>query len=278
MIRTTQGSGNGMLFVHGMWHGGWCYDEHFIPWFHERGYDARAVTLRHHAVRFDPGLRTTWIRDFVDDVAVAAAAFPSPPIVVGHSMGGFVTQKYLETHDAPGAVLLASAPPGGILGDTARLGMHHPLRLLAAKFTLSLYRMVNSPERARELLFSAGLDADSVARYQAMLTEGPPLALLEMLGLNRVDVRRIRARGVPILVLHGDQDRSISESDTAATVQAYGAEARTFSGQGHDLMLDTGWAEVAATIDEFVERKVRALSTVPKRLGSIGSLAHRASS
>lgn len=253
---------NAILFVHGMWHGGWCYEEHFIPWFRARGYDARAVTLRHHAVRFDPRLRTARISDFVVDVADAAGGFPSPPIVVGHSMGGFVTQKYLETHDAPGAVLLASAPPGGILGDTARLGMHHPLRLLAAKVTLSLYRMVNSPERAQELLFSAGLDADSVARYQAMLTEGPPLALLEMLGLNRVDVRRIRARGVPMLVLHGDDDQSISQRDTEKTVRAYGAQLRTFPGQGHDLMLDTGWEDVAASIDEFVQRKAAVLSTV----------------
>lgn len=261
MIETKKVS-NGILFVHGMWHGGWCYEEHFVPWFRERGYDARAVTLRHHESRFDPGLRTVWIRDFVADIAAAAAEFSSDPVVVGHSMGGFATQKYLETHNAPGAVLLASAPPDGILADTARLGIHHPLRLLAAKFTLSLYRMVNSPERAQELLFSAGLDAESVARYQARLTEGPPLALLEMLGLNRVDVPRILARGVPMLVLHGDADNSISKSDTEATVRAYGAELRTFPGQGHDLMLDTGWEEVAASIDEFVERKVRALPTV----------------
>lgn len=110
-----------ILFVHGMWHGGWCYEEQFIPWFGERGYDARAVTLRHHDVRHAPELRTTRIRDFVEDVEIAAAAFPSPPVLVGHSMGGFVTQKYLETNDAPAAVLLASAPPGGILGDSLRM-------------------------------------------------------------------------------------------------------------------------------------------------------------
>src|SRR5215469_59397 len=37
-----------VLFVHGLFHGGWCYEEHFVPWFRSRGYDARAVTLRCH--------------------------------------------------------------------------------------------------------------------------------------------------------------------------------------------------------------------------------------
>lgn len=36
--------------------------------------------------------------------------------------------------------------------------------------------------------------------------------------------------------------------------------SRTFPGQGHDLMLDTGWEEVAASIDEFLVRKVPELS------------------
>jgi pimeloyl-ACP methyl ester carboxylesterase len=261
-------AGKPILFVHGMWHGGWCYEEHFIPWFRNRGYDARAVTLRHHEVRFARGVRTTRIRHFVEDLATAAAAFPSAPVVVGHSMGGFVTQKYLEEHDAPAAVLLAPAPPGGILGASARLGFQHPLRLLAAKLTLSLYQMVKTPERARELLFSTELDEASVARYQAKLTEGAAVAYLEMLGITRANVANIRARGVPILVLHGDEDRSISQSDTAATVRAYDAEVRTFAGQGHDLMLDVGWEQVALAIDEFVQRRVPALSARSQAFGA----------
>jgi alpha-beta hydrolase superfamily lysophospholipase len=87
-----------ILFVHGLYHGGWCYEEHFVPWFRSRGYEAAAVTLRHHDQHHAPGLRVTSLMDYVADVVAAAARMSSPPVVIGHSMGGFVAQKYLEGH------------------------------------------------------------------------------------------------------------------------------------------------------------------------------------
>jgi pimeloyl-ACP methyl ester carboxylesterase len=47
-------------------------------------------------------------------VVAVAERLPTPPVVIGHSMGGFVVQKYLETHQAPAGVLLASIPPRGL--------------------------------------------------------------------------------------------------------------------------------------------------------------------
>jgi len=37
-----------LLFVHGICHGAWCWEEHFLPWFAERGFEAHAVDLRGH--------------------------------------------------------------------------------------------------------------------------------------------------------------------------------------------------------------------------------------
>lgn len=42
----------------------------------------------------------------------------------GHSMGGYVVQKYLETHDATAGVLMASAPPQGAMGASLRIAAH----------------------------------------------------------------------------------------------------------------------------------------------------------
>jgi len=38
-----------LLFVHGKWHGAWCWDEHFLPYFAAYGYDSTALSLRGHA-------------------------------------------------------------------------------------------------------------------------------------------------------------------------------------------------------------------------------------
>jgi len=36
-----------ILFVHGAWHGAWCWEK-FLPYFAENGYAAYAVSLRGH--------------------------------------------------------------------------------------------------------------------------------------------------------------------------------------------------------------------------------------
>jgi pimeloyl-ACP methyl ester carboxylesterase len=43
-------------------------------------------------------------------VTSIVTALPAPPVLIGHSMGGFVVQKYLEKYQAPGAVLMCAVP------------------------------------------------------------------------------------------------------------------------------------------------------------------------
>src|SRR5438445_2288922 len=83
-----------LLFVHGMWHGAWCWDEHFLPCFADHGYAAHAVSLRGHG-RSDlhGSLKFVSIADYVGDVAEAARQIGTPPIMIGHSEGGFVVQR-----------------------------------------------------------------------------------------------------------------------------------------------------------------------------------------
>ena len=104
-----------VVLVHGAWHGAWCWDEHFLDFFAAKGHRSLAVSLRGHGRSpATSGIRFCSIADFVDDVASVADGPPTQPVVIGHSMGGFVVQKYLESHGAPAAALLASALPSGI--------------------------------------------------------------------------------------------------------------------------------------------------------------------
>ncbi|HET7465927.1 MAG TPA: alpha/beta fold hydrolase [Candidatus Dormibacteraeota bacterium] len=244
-----------ILFVPGLFHGAWCYEEHFVPWFHARGYAAEAVRFRRDGPHRAPGLRTMSIKDFAADVAAAVARMPSVPVLVGHSMGGFVIQKYLEDHDAPAVVLLASAPPYGIRRAALREGARHPLRMLAAAGTLSVYGLIKTPDRARALFFSEALDEDLVRKYQAQMTDDSFRVFLELIAFMRPDVKRINARNIPMLVLHGDVDRSISSRYVADTARIYGAEMGRFAGQAHDLMLEPEWEKVAERIDMFVRAR-----------------------
>lgn len=147
-----------LLFVHGASHAAWCWDAHFLEFFAGAGFAAHALSLRGHGESEGRDrLRWTSIADYVDDVAAAAGRMPRPPVVIGHSMGGFVVQKYLERHEAPAGVLGAAVPPAGVFRTALRIAQRHPLALAKANLTMSFYSLVETPALAREALFSPEL-------------------------------------------------------------------------------------------------------------------------
>src|SRR5512144_1539281 len=143
-----------LLFVHGMMHGAWCWDVHFLDYFAQHGYAAHAVNLRGHGnSEGREALRWTRIADFVEDLAQAARQLPSPPVLIGHSMGGFIIQKYLEAYTAPAAVLLSSPSPAGLLPTALRNARRDPLTFAKVNLTLSVYPFVATPRLARRAFF-----------------------------------------------------------------------------------------------------------------------------
>src|ERR1044072_1083743 len=104
-----------LLFVHGSCHGAWCWAENFLDYFAARGHSSYALSLRGHGQSDGKDiLQWASVKDYVSDVAQVADGLRRPPVLIGHSLGGLVVQKYLETHHAPAAVLIASSPASGM--------------------------------------------------------------------------------------------------------------------------------------------------------------------
>ncbi|PJF20634.1 MAG: alpha/beta hydrolase, partial [Phototrophicales bacterium] len=152
-----------LLFVHGAWHGAWCWEEYFLPYFAKHGYDSYALSLRGHA-----GSEGKWrwasVHDYVADVAQVAAQFDIPPIVIGHSMGGYIVQKYLEKHPASGAVLVASVPTIGTLPFFIRFGLKRPVAMIRNLVTLCGH-FWHEPKHVRDAFFSDSLSEADLNRY-----------------------------------------------------------------------------------------------------------------
>ena len=100
-----------LLFVHGAYAAAWCWDEHFRPILRTRAMHRMPCRSRTWWGRRRDLLDSYSIDDYVDDLVEVANRMPGEPVLIGHSMGGMVVQKYLERHTAPGVVLLASVPP-----------------------------------------------------------------------------------------------------------------------------------------------------------------------
>jgi pimeloyl-ACP methyl ester carboxylesterase len=228
-----------LLFIHGAWHGAWCWDEHYLDFFADHGFAAHAVSLRGHGASAGRDrLRWTRIREYVADVAQAAASLPASPALIGHSMGGFVAQKYLEQHKAPAAVLLAAVPPGGVSRTSLRLAARHPVRFLWSNLGFSMYPMVATPKLAREAFFSEDLPEAEVRAYWSHLQDESWAAFMDMLFR---DLPRPVKAAPPMLVLGAEDDVIFYRDQVEATARRYGTRAEWLPGVAHDAMVDTRW-------------------------------------
>jgi len=244
-----------ILLVHGAWHGPWCWT-HFAERLTACGHRVRTVELRGH----DRPRGRIWhrVRHYVEDVERAAAGFPAPPVLVGHSLGGLVVQKYLEHHPAPGAVLMASIPPWGTIGAIARLFRQHPMVWLKANLLLRLKPFVSTAKLVRGLFFTPRTPQTIVDTCFTRLQDESYLAFIDTM----VVLPQPRRVDAPMLVLGAEEDAFFTVDEVRRTARAYRTEAEIFPGMGHDMMLDTDWPKVADRIDAWL------LTTVAVRLGT----------
>jgi pimeloyl-ACP methyl ester carboxylesterase len=238
-----------VVFVHGAWHGGWCWSEQFLPYFAEHGHPAHAFDLRGHGQSDGATtLRRNRIADYVADLKSVVDGLGGSPVLIGHSMGGVVVQKYLETEAAAGAVLLATLPPAGGLLVAARLARRYPMAMLKVLATRSLCPLVATPERAREMFFSKEIGTTRLIEHHARLQDESFRVFLELIALIRPRPERVQ---VPVLVLGAHRDSIITPAEIAATAAAYGTTPTLFP-TAHDMMLDDGWQEVADHILQWL--------------------------
>lgn len=241
-----------LLFIHGGWHSASCWGN-FLDFFAGTGYRAVALSLRGHggsptSKRF----HACSIADYVDDVRTTADQLGGRPVLVAHSLGGFVVQRYLEGHDASAAVLVASVPPQGVLGLATRIWTRHPWISLRSLPVGDLTGFIGTPSLVREHLFSAHTPDDIVESCAARVqSEAVRASLIDPL------IRRVRSNRVttPMLVLGADEDGMVTHAEVHATARAYRTQAEFFSGMGHNMMLEHGWTAVAERIHAWLRTR-----------------------
>jgi pimeloyl-ACP methyl ester carboxylesterase len=252
-----------LLFVHGALHGAWCWEDNFMPYFRDHGYSTTALSLRGHAGSpAVKSLRTVRIADYVADVAQVVDTFDRPPIIIAHSMGGFVVQKYLESLGASGsriplAVLISSVPPKGVIGFSIRMLGKHPLRFLEAIGKLKLSPMFKTTNLFRDAFMSSDVPLDSVQPHLDRMTEESFVAFLDLLVLDLPKPSKIVT---PMLVIGGTRDVAVSAKESVGTAKAYGTKAEIFD-IAHDMMIEKNWEEVANFIRAEIEKTAVAEPT-----------------
>jgi len=260
LSRLPEGAARGrpLLFVHGAYTGAWCWDEHFLPFFARHGYAAHAVSLSGHGgSEGRERLDRLRLADYVDDVARTVAELPAPPVLIGHSMGGLIVQKYLEHADATAAALLCAVPPHGLGPAAMRMLVQRP-GLLAALNALLAGRRPQL-DQVREALFHQPVDDATLTRYVQRCQPESVRAIWDMTAFDLPRARRVRR--VPMLILGAEHDRLIPPAEVEATGRAYGTPAEILPGLGHALMLERDWERPARRILEWLDTLAPAGTT-----------------
>jgi len=240
-----------ILFVHGMWAGSWMWDN-YMKFFSNQGYDCYALNLRGRPDSIpvhDRGKIS--IYDYVADVK-AVAEMLKKPIIVGHSMGGLLTQKVAELTAPEAVVLIGPAPPAGILmmGGWIHfaMGLFYSIDIVIGNSILPNIFFV------RHLLMNNMPETLQGSIYDQLVSESSRAAQEIIFPGVSVDASKVTC---PMLVIASRQDQATPFSTIQRIVDKYACDLKTYTTFGHLIIAETGWEEPAKAISEWLDAKTK---------------------
>jgi pimeloyl-ACP methyl ester carboxylesterase len=246
-----------VVFIHGMFMNprswaGW------VRFFGDRGFRCHTVAWPAHdgeprALRESPPelLRTLRLgqvvqahRDFLDQLG-------SKPFLIGHSVGGLITQKLVNEGRAAAAVVLDSAPPSGIFALKwsflrANLPVVNPLAGdRPFLFTLAQFHYAFCNTMTRE---------ETAAVYDSLVLPESRNVARSLSADGQID---FAAPHVPLLFIAGEKDTIIPWQLNRKNFEAYRdkdsiREFKVLPGRTHFLCGQPGWEETAELVHRWL--------------------------
>lgn len=247
----------GIVFIHGMFMTG----RSWAPWvdrFTAAGYRCTAPSWpgrdeepRKARATPDPRLRSLTLAEVVAQFEAVVRAEPSPPALVGHSMGGLVVQMLLARGLGKVGVAIDSAPPFGVRS----FAISH-LRSNTALLWPSDAPIVPSVHDWKYAFWHTGSDDEVQRAYDAeVVPESRRVGRAPLGPQATIDFAKPRA---PLLLVGGELDHIIPASLNRANAARYDkkvapTEYVEMRGRTHYLCGQPGWEEVADVTQRFVE-------------------------
>jgi non-heme chloroperoxidase len=256
-----------VVFVHGLWLLPTSWDR-WASLFEEAGYapltpgwpddpDTVEEANAHPEV-----LAKKSVGQIADHFGAVIQHLTRPPVVIGHSFGGLITQILAGRGLAYVSVAIDPAPFRGVL----------PLPISALKSASPVLDNPANRHRAVPLTYeqfryafaNAVTEEEAQELYKtfAVPASGEPLFQAASANLNpwteaKVDTKN-PDRG-PLLIISGEKDHTVPWAIANASYKRQSrnqdvTEILEMPNRGHSLIIDSGWREVADTALAFVKR------------------------
>jgi alpha-beta hydrolase superfamily lysophospholipase len=255
-----------VLFIHGLW----LHASSWQPWvdlFTEAGYapvapgwpgepDTVAEAREHPELVANVGIADA-AQHFVDVIET----LDSPPIIIGHSFGGLLTERLMGEGRGIAGVAIDPAQIKGVL----------PLPLSQLRSALpalanptNLHKAVSlTKDEFRYGFGNAVSEAESDELWERWSIPSPAKPLFQAAAANfalhsqaAVDTHN-DTRG-PLLLVSGLEDHTVPDVVTRSTLKQYRhstavTELKQFEGRGHSLTIDSGWSELAHAVLDWLK-------------------------
>jgi len=245
-----------IVFIHGLW----IHTSSWQPWmdfFNQNGYETlnpgwpgdstTVAECRNHP----ESIANRGVTEIADSYAKVIATLPEPPIVIGHSFGGLLTQIILSRGIAAAGVAIDPAPIKGV--------WQLPFSALKASFPVlgnpfNLKKAISlTYDQFRYGFANAVPEDEARVLYEKWTIPAPARPLFQAATASfagsetKADTANT-TRG-PLLITGGEKDHIAPPILGQASLKKYNTSVKTefklFESRGHSLIVDHGWKEVA---------------------------------
>lgn len=252
------GSEETIVLIHGLWMTSLSW-EHWIEYYSNKGYRVIARSWPGmegdiEDLRRDPSaIARLGITDVVNHYEEIIRGLDRPPIIIGHSFGGLITQILLDRGLGSAGVAIAPAPVKGII--------FLPFSTLKVSFP-ALSNPANThkavpltPEQFHYAFTNTLSEEESLAVYKRYAVPGPDHVLFQAAFANfnphaasTVDFEN--GTRAPLLLLSGGKDHVSPPAVVEANYRLYRkspavTEYKEFPERTHYTLGQAGWEEVA---------------------------------
>jgi alpha-beta hydrolase superfamily lysophospholipase len=270
---------NNIVLVHGLWLTplSWEYWAHHYT---ELGYSVYAPSWPGmerdvRALRRTPdAYATIGVKQIVDHYEKLVLDFDSPPILMGHCIGGLVVQELLDRGLGACGVAIASAPIKGVWTlpySTMRVVTPQLINPRNNRRSVPL-----TPAQFHYAFMHTASKEDSFHVYQRYAVPGPDHVLFqtELANFNpfaETSVNVMRNNRAPLLMIAGGQDHLIPPAVVKANVRRYKhssavTEYKEFPDRTHFILGESGWQEVANHALDWVRDQELIVEREQKRV------------
>ncbi len=208
-----------IVLVPSLWMTALCW-EHWVKHYSDKGYCVVARSWPGmeggiEQLRRDPSsFASLGLNDVVDHYEQIIRELESPPIIIGHGVGGLVTQILLDRGWGAAGVAIASAPPKGVFRSVFR------------NLKLALKGRSLTPQQFHYDFANTLSDAASVAAFERYVVPAPNRILRQVALANfspdaPSTVRFHNDSRAPLLLVAGGKDRVVPSSMVKANFDSY---------------------------------------------------------